>query len=113
LQKKAAENGFDWPDVRGVIDKIAEELDEVAHEIAQGAAREQIASEIGDLLFACVNLARHLDVDPGQALDQCNNKFYRRFSHVEQRVAAAGRKLEDCSLEELDSYWDEAKSLEK
>ncbi|MCX4186294.1 MazG nucleotide pyrophosphohydrolase domain-containing protein [Methylophaga sp. OBS4] len=113
LQKKAAEIGFDWPHIHGVIDKIAEELQEVSDELRHGADRERLIDELGDLLFACCNLARHLDIDPEQALAQCNQKFLRRFSYVETKVSAQGKTLQDCPLSELDSYWDEAKQREK
>ena len=113
LQKKAAAVGFDWPEISGVIAKIQEELQEVSEEITGNADKLRLQDELGDLLFACCNLARHLSVNPEQAIQRCNNKFYRRFSHVEQRVIDQGKTLQQCSLAELDGYWDEAKRLEK
>lgn len=113
MQKKAAEIGFDWPDISGVIDKVQEELDELSYEINNNSAKSIIQSELGDLLFACCNLARHLDIAPEQALASCNQKFYRRFNYVETRVSAEGKHFSDYSLTELDSFWDQAKQLEK
>jgi len=108
LQKRAARAGFDWPEIGGVLDKIAEELDEVRVEIARGD-EVALAGEIGDLLFACVNLARYAGIDAEGALRATNEKFERRFRHVEQRVLEAGKTLEACSLEEMDALWNEAK----
>ena len=108
LQRRAARVGFDWPDVSGVLDKIEEEIGELREALEQGNeahARE----ELGDLLFAQVNLARHLNADPEQALRQTNAKFERRFRHVESRVQASGEDWEQLSLDTLDQWWDEAK----
>ena len=108
LQRRAARVGFDWPDTHGVLDKIEEEIAELREALEQGNiahARE----EIGDLLFAQVNLARHLDIDPEQAVRNTNAKFERRFRHVESRVKDSGREWEQLSLEQLDRWWDEAK----
>ncbi|TDX32253.1 ATP diphosphatase [Modicisalibacter xianhensis] len=112
LTKRASRVGFDWPDARGVLDKIREELDEVEEAIVAGDdahARE----EVGDLLFAVVNLARRLKADPEQALRATNAKFERRFRHVETALAQSGRTPDDASLEEMDGYWDDAKRLER
>ena len=108
LQKRAARAGFDWPTIDGVLDKIAEELDEVRVEID---AREEKAlqGEIGDLLFACVNLARQAGVDPETALRTSNEKFEHRFRYIEQTLHDTGKDIEQCSLEEMDELWDEAK----
>jgi len=105
--------GFDWPNVEGVISKIHEELDEVKHEINTQGSSECLHDEVGDLLFAVCNLARHLKVDPQQALTGTNQKFIRRFSHIEKQVFQLNKTLTDCSLSELDQFWDEAKQLEK
>lgn len=109
LQKRAAAAGFDWPDAAPVFDKVHEELDELAGEMASGSpdARE---AELGDLLFAAVNLARHLGVDPEAALRGANAKFERRYREVERRAREAGRNPAELSLEVLDAYWDEAKA---
>ncbi|MBD3633668.1 MAG: nucleotide pyrophosphohydrolase [Methylophaga sp.] len=113
MQKKAAEVGFDWPDIVGVIAKIHEELDELGEEIADDADKNRLKDELGDVLFACCNLARHLGIDPVEALQGTNQKFYRRFNFVETSVAAANKGFGDFSLEELDAFWDQAKLLEK
>ncbi len=108
LQKRAARAGFDWPEVGGVLDKIAEELDEVRAEIAAGD-QAALQGEIGDLLFACVNLARYAGVDPETALRGTNEKFERRFRYIEEALRRQGKALEQCSLEEMDNLWNEAK----
>lgn len=108
LQKRAARAGFDWPEVGGVLDKIAEELDEVRVEIDNGD-QAALQGEIGDLLFACVNLARYAGVEPETALRTTNEKFERRFRYIEQALCAQGKELEQCSLEEMDGLWNEAK----
>jgi|GEM_PF-603338 len=112
MQKTASSVGFDWPDIKGVIAKIHEELDELKDEISNGANKERLQDELGDLLFACCNLARHLDITPTEAISGTNQKFYRRFNYVETRVVAAEKNFSDFSLKELDSFWDEAKLLE-
>jgi ATP diphosphatase len=112
LQKRAAQVGFDWPEALPVVDKLREELDEVLEAMSENDA-EAIAEEVGDLLFVAVNLARHLKVDPETALRAANNKFERRFHYIEQALRDAGRPIENCSLEELDALWGEAKKLEK
>ncbi len=108
LQKRAARAGFDWPEVGGVLDKIAEELDEVRAEIDAG---DQVAlqEEIGDLMFACVNLARYAGVDPETALRGTNEKFERRFRYIEDSLRKKAMEIELCSLEEMDQLWNEAK----
>ena len=108
LQKRAARVGFDWPDVSGPWAKVREESDELA-QAAAGNDKLEIEAELGDLLFAVVNLARHLDTDPEAALRAANHKFERRFRHIEERVAARGLTLEKCDLTSLDELWDEAK----
>jgi len=105
LQKRAARTGFDWPDSEGVIAKIEEELDEVRH-AASGPEREE---EIGDLLFAVVNLARHMKIDPEQALRQANRKFERRFRAME---AQAGEEFATLSLDAKEALWQKAKKAE-
>jgi ATP diphosphatase len=99
LQKRAARTGFDWPDIEGPKAKIREELDEIAE-----AAPEQLEEEVGDLLFAAVNFARHLKVDPEEALRKANRKFEKRFRTIE---AAPG--FRDMSLEEMEELWTAAK----
>lgn len=112
LTQLASSIGFDWPDVEGVIKKIHEELNEVQYEIDNGELAERLHDEIGDVLFACTNLARHLNIDPDSALQSTNNKFKRRFEFIENQVLAQQKSLTDCSLDELDALWDKAKLLE-
>jgi nucleoside triphosphate diphosphatase len=112
LQTRAATVGFDWDDIDEVLRKIAEETREVSDAVA---ARDMAAveEEIGDLLFAVVNLARHAGVDPESALRGCNGKFRRRFGHVESQLAATGRPLAGTPLEEMEALWQDAKAQEK
>ncbi|KAF0865324.1 nucleoside triphosphate pyrophosphohydrolase [Pseudomonas sp. LD120] len=112
LQKRAAQVGFDWPDALPVVDKVREELDEVLEAMADNDPAA-ITDEIGDLLFVVVNLARHLKVDPESALRGANAKFDRRFRFIEQALRDTHRPVEDCTLEELDALWGEAKRQEK
>ena len=112
LQKKAAKVGFDWPDTNGLIEKIEEELQEVREELPPPGSTEpspELAAEIGDLLFVTVNLARKLKLDPELLLSATNDKFYRRFSFLEERLGADGISLEDATLSQMDRYWDESK----
>lgn len=108
LQKRAARAGFDWPAIDGVLEKINEELDEVRAEVEKGD-NEALSAEIGDLLFACVNLARYAGVDPENALRGTNEKFERRFRYIEEALQDENREFEQCSLEEMDALWNEAK----
>ncbi|MBS7539890.1 nucleoside triphosphate pyrophosphohydrolase [Ancylobacter lacus] len=111
LQDKAAKVGFDWPGVEPVIDKIREEIAEVEAEIASGD-REAAAGEVGDLLFALANLARHLDVDPEAALRRTNTKFVRRFGSIEDALEREGRTPAAATLEEMEALWQAAKAEE-
>ena len=112
LQKRAAQVGFDWPDALPVLDKVREELDEVLQAMAEGDA-DAIEDELGDLLFATANLARHLKQDPENALRRANRKFERRFRFIEQALRDSASPFEDCTLDELDALWGEAKRQEK
>jgi ATP diphosphatase len=112
LQEKAGKVGFDWNDVRAVLEKIREEIIEVEAEIAQGSAHA-LSNEVGDLLFATVNLARHLKIDPEAALRSANAKFERRFAHIENRLAEAGQSPESVTLDEMETLWAEAKAKER
>lgn len=112
LQKRAAQVGFDWPEALPVVDKVREELDEVLEAMSENDP-EAIMEEIGDVLLVVVNLARHLKVDPEAALRQANGKFERRFRFIEDALRASGRRPEECSLDELDALWGEAKRAEK
>jgi ATP diphosphatase len=111
LQDKAGAVGFDWNDPRAVLAKIREEADEVEQALDQGDA--SVTAEVGDLLFAAVNLARHLKADPESLLRATNQKFERRFAAIEQALAARGKKPEDADLAEMDALWDEAKAAEQ
>jgi ATP diphosphatase len=110
LQNKASKVGFDWNDPRAVLHKIREEADEI--EAALDGDATDAAGEVGDLLFAAVNLARHLRADPEEVLRGTNRKFERRFAAIEQALAAAGKKPQDATLAEMDALWDEAKARE-
>jgi len=109
LQQKASKVGFDWNNPASVLDKIREELEEVEAEIAQNNKAE-LEKELGDLLFVMVNLARHLDIDPGNALRSCNRKFRDRFSYVENNVGRHQMSLEEADLETMEALWVEAKT---
>jgi len=112
LQKRAAGVGFDWPEPLAVLDQVRLELDEVLEAMASGDSAA-IADEIGDVLFSVVNLARHLKVDPENALRGANQKFDRRFRFIEQALRDTHRSIEDCTLEDMDALWGEAKRQEK
>jgi len=111
LQKKASKVGFDWPDTGGVVAKIYEEAGEVGTALEQsgGEASDEVRAEIGDLLFAVVNLARKLGVDPEDALEATNGKFSRRFAAVEAGLHARGETLGVASLEAMEELWQQAK----
>jgi MazG family protein len=115
LQERAAGVGFDWPDANGPIEKVREELAEVTHELTNidELAHDRLADEIGDLLFAVVNLARKVNVQPGPALDRANQKFKARFEQVERLAKQRGVAMETAGLEKLDQLWDEVKKGEK
>lgn len=111
IQKRAARVGFDWKTIGPVIDKIEEELQELRAEIDAGKTEQaRIANELGDVLFAVANLARHCKVDPEGALRSTNDKFEKRFRYVERQLAAQGRKPAEATLEEMEALWQEAKT---
>ena len=112
LQKRAARVGFDWPDIRGVTDKISVEVDELIDARRTKTHTDQI-EEYGDLMFVMANLARHLDIDPEEALRAANKKFQRRFEGIENKLSAMGKHPSQSNLEELDSLWDAVKMDEK
>ena len=112
LQEKAGRVGFDWNDPRAVLAKIREEADEIEAEFDQ-QDKVKTAAEVGDLLFAVVNLARHLDADPEAILRATNLKFERRFASIERALAALGKTPKQSTLAEMDALWDHAKNEEK
>jgi MazG family protein len=115
LQKKARKVGFDWPDLRGALDKVAEEIAEVRAEIGpeiSAKASAAVAEELGDLLFSIVNLSRHLHLEAEDLLTAANEKFTRRFRAVEEQIKSQGREMKACTLDELDAAWNEVKRTE-
>jgi ATP diphosphatase len=110
LQKKAASIGFDWPDMSGVFSKFHEELNELEEAFEQGDNDAQ-EDEMGDVLFSLVNLARHLNINPDTALTRTNRKFIARFNYIEQTLIEQGSSLQAASLEEMDSLWNQAKTV--
>jgi len=114
LQKKASKVGFDWPDTSGIIEKIAEEFDEVKEELSKHAEAtpptHELQSEIGDLLFIVINLARKLGIDPEVALEGTNEKFIHRFAAIEKGLQAQNINLEEATLEQMDAHWNAAKA---
>ena len=109
LQKKAAKVGFDWENAQGALEKVEEELDEVKRAVAGDGDPEE---ELGDLLFAAVNVARHLKVDPERAMEKTCNKFVRRFAEMERQARQENKVLSDLSLTELDTLWNRSKEKE-
>lgn len=113
LQGRASRVGFDWSETMEIFFKIEEELDELKAEMDEDAGRDRIRDEMGDLLFALVNLARHLELDPEQALRGSNEKFERRFREMERILRDRGRAPGDCDLEEMDELWESVKRAER
>ena len=111
LTRKAARTGFDWDSAEGVLEKVREESAELQR-LLEGKNASKIEEEIGDLLFAAVNLARFLQVDPEIALKKANSKFVRRFHEMERLAAASGRKFQDVPRPEKESLWESAKQSE-
>lgn len=111
IQEKAANVGFDWENVNDVIAKVHEELAEFENELKAGD-KTHMEEEMGDMLFSVINLARHIGINPENALEMTNKKFIRRFNYVEQEVLKSGHQLKDMTLQQLDEKWDEAKSQE-
>lgn len=111
VQKRAARVGFDWETVDGAVDKVSEELAEVKEALA-GNNENEIGEELGDLLFAAVNVCRFSGHNPEELLHKTIAKFTRRFEYVEKAVHAKGKQLSDCKLDELEGYWQEAKQHE-
>lgn len=109
LQKRAAREGFDWPKIAPVFDKIQEEIAELKEEIQIDSNTQRIEMELGDLLFSCVNLARHLNVNPEWSLRGANQRFQDRFNAIESNLRAQGRQISDAELDELDRMWEISK----
>lgn len=112
LQKQAALAGFDWSHISFVLEKVEEELGEIRRELETGGDRRRLAGEIGDLLFTCVNLARHAEADPETALRGANRKFMTRFSYIESRLREEGKSVEEASMDELEALWQASKASE-
>ncbi|MCE1168303.1 MAG: nucleoside triphosphate pyrophosphohydrolase [Sphingobacteriia bacterium] len=111
MQEKAAGVGFDWKNKEDVWTKVEEEKEEFLTEV-ENANKEKAQQEFGDLLFALINYARFIDVNPEDALEHCNQKFRKRFMYIEQEAEKKGRRIHELSLEEMDEYWNESKSKE-
>ncbi len=109
IQKDAARFGFDWPDINPVFDKLEEELAELRHAFGSGDSNA-ISDELGDLMFVCINLARHAKVNAEMSLRNTNQKFLRRFAYVQQQMAAAGIEMEQQQLEQMELFWQESKA---
>ena len=113
LQKRAARVGYDWEHINDVFDKMAEETNELKAELAaETPDTDAIKDEIGDILFVAVNLARKAGVDPETALMGCNQKFERRFRYIEQQIDKNRQNINSISLDEMETYWQDAKKLE-
>jgi XTP/dITP diphosphohydrolase len=110
IQEKARAVGFDWEKPEHVFEKVKEELSEFESEVKE-KNQKNAEKEFGDILFSLINYARFLDINPEDALEQTNQKFIRRFAHMESRVREQGKNIADCKLDELDQYWNEAKGL--
>lgn len=110
LQDAAADYYFDWPQTESVLDKIEEELSELREALQRGD-KQHIQSEMGDVLFACVNLARHVDVEAESALRQTNEKFIRRFNYVVQQMQSSGIEFDPNQLEQMEQFWQQSKSI--
>lgn len=112
IQQKVASVGFEWPDTEGIMDKLKEEMEELRVSI-KNQDQDNMEEEFGDILFVLVNYAKKLGINPENALQRTNNKFIKRFNYIEEAIESKGEKVEEKTLEELDSIWEEAKSLFK
>jgi XTP/dITP diphosphohydrolase len=112
IQEKAKGVGFDWEKPEQVWDKVIEELNELKYEVESGAEKTKMEHELGDLIFALVNYARFIGVNPEDALERTNKKFIKRFQHLESKAREMGRSLKDMTLDEMDVFWEEAKKGE-
>lgn len=113
MQEKAAGVGFDWDNNHQVLDKVKEELNELEQEITNKAPIEQMENEMGDILFALVNYARKLNINPENALEKTNKKFIRRFEKLEEMAQKEGNDIKNMTLKEMDQYWEKTKKEEK
>ena len=113
MQRRAAGVGFDWQDPGQVLKKIEEELHELREEMQSEPERKRIMEEFGDLLFSCINLARHLHIDPELALSKTNNKFKQRFDYMEKELLKQNRSLHETTIDEMEELWQQAKNREK
>ncbi len=111
MQEKVAGVGFEWEHTRQVWDKVIEEMNELQREVETGGDKERMEDELGDLLFALVNYARFIKVNPEDALERTNKKFIRRFQYIETESVKEGKTLDDMTLQEMDAYWNKAKEL--
>ena len=109
IQEKARGVGFDWDNATQVLEKVFEEYRELHKEIKKGGSHERIESEFGDLLFALINYARFIDVNPDDALERTNQRFIKRFNYLEEQTIQKGKSLHDMNLDEMNVYWNEAK----
>lgn len=108
LQKDAAKLGFDWPDIEPVFDKLQEEIEELRHAYRSGN-RDAIGDELGDVIFVCVNIGRHVGINAEMSLRSTNRKFIRRFEYVQQQMQAAGIEMQQKQLDEMEKFWQQAK----
>ncbi len=112
IQEKVKGVGFDWEKPEQVWEKVMEELNELKHEVEETGIKDNMEHELGDLLFALVNYARFIDVNPEDALERTNKKFIKRFQHLESKATDLGKSLKDMTLAEMDVFWEEAKRNE-
>jgi XTP/dITP diphosphohydrolase len=112
IQEKVKGVGFDWEQPNQVWDKVLEELNELKYEVDNGGAKTKMENELGDLLFAIINYARFIDVNPEDALEKTNRKFIKRFQYLEGKASETGKSLHEMNLEEMDVFWEEAKKNE-
>lgn len=112
IQEKARGVGFDWEKPEQVWEKVMEELNELKHEVEETGIKDNMEHELGDLLFALVNYARFINVNPEDALERTNKKFIKRFQHLESKATDLGKSLKDMTLSEMDVFWEEAKKME-
>jgi len=111
MQEKAAQVGFDWPTAKEVWAKVDEELLELKEEFKENISSEKTEKELGDFIFSLINLARKYDINPDDALEKTNHKFLTRFQYIEKKAAEQNKKLTDMTLEEMDVFWNEAKTI--